>query len=122
MIVIKESKYANVYYLDDKNLVLVKWMNYCELDTYRDILNNALNVIKEHKCNYVADTRNGFVDNPLDTIWVKDYFMVKAKEYGCKVIYFIVDKDNSLKEELEGQENDSNSLLEFKYIYSIDEI
>ncbi len=122
MIVIKESKYANVYYLDDKNLVLVKWMNYCELDTYRDILNNALNVIKEHKCNYVADTRNGFVDNPLDTIWVKDYFMVKAKEYGCKVIYFIIDKDNSLKEELEGQENDSNSLLEFKYIYSIDEI
>lgn len=122
MIVIKESKYANVYYLDDKNLVLVKWMNYCELDTYRDILNNALNVIKEHKCNYVADTRNGFVDNPLDTIWVKDYFMVKAKKYGCKVIYFIIDKDNSLKEELEGQENDSNSLLEFKYIYSIDEI
>ena len=122
MIVIKESKYANVYYLDDKNLVLVKWMNYCELDTYRDILNNALNVIKEHKCNYVADTRNGFVDNPLDTIWVKDYFMVKAKEYGCKVIYFIIDKDNSLKEELEGQENDSNSLLEFKYIYSIDKI
>jgi len=122
MIVIKESKYANVYYLDDKNLVLVKWMNYCELDTYRDILNNALNVIKEHKCNYVADTRKGFVDNPLDTIWVKKYFMVKAKEYGCKVIYFIIDKDNSLKEELEGQENDSNSLLEFKYIYSIDEI
>ena len=122
MKIIKETKHANVYYIDDKNLVLVKWMNYCELDTYRDILISALNVIKEHKCNYVADTRCGFVDNPLDTLWVKDYFMVKAKEYGCKIIYFIIDKTNSLKEELEGQENNSNDILEFKYIYDIKEI
>ena len=122
MKIIKETKHANVYYIDDKNLVLVKWMNYCELDTYRDILISALNVIKEHKCNYVADTRCGFVDNPLDTLWVKDYFMVKAKEYGCKIIYFIIDNANSLKEELEGQENNSNDILEFKYIYDIKEI
>lgn len=122
MKVIYESKYGNVIYHENKNIVLVIWNSYCELTDYRKILLNALNVIKEHKCNYVADTRNGFVDNTLDTLWVKDYFMVKAKEYGCKIIYFIIDKENSLKEELEGQENDSNNLLEFKYIYDLEEI
>lgn len=122
MKVIYESKYGNVIYHENKNIVLVIWNSYCELTEYRKILLNALNVIKEHKCNYVADTRNGFVDNPLDTLWVKDYFMAKAKEYGCKIIYFIIDKENSLKEELEGQESDSNNLLEFKYIYDLKEI
>ena len=120
---IYESKYADVYYVSNKNVVLVKWKSYCELDEYRKPLLLALDVIKNNKnCNYCADTRNGFLDNPLDTIWVKDYFMVKAKEYGCKIIYFIIDKNNSLKEELEGQENNSSDLLEFKYIFDIEEI
>ena len=47
--------------------------------------------------------------------------MPKATEYGCKIIYFIIDKGNSLKEELEGQAAASKELLEFKYIYDIEE-
>ena len=83
----------------------------------------ALQVINAHRGrNYVADTRDGFEDNPLDTKWVAEYFMPKAKEYGCSIIYFIIDKDNSLKEELEGQEKDASSILEFRYIYGIHEV
>ena len=48
--------------------------------------------------------------------------MPKAKEYGCKIIYCIIDTNNSLKEELEGQENDSSEHLEFSYIYGVDEV
>ena len=48
--------------------------------------------------------------------------MPKAKEYGCRIIYFIIDENNSLKEELEGQQKDSEQLLEFRYIYGIDEV
>ena len=48
--------------------------------------------------------------------------MPKAKEYGCQIIYFIIDSNNSLKEELEGQENDSSALLEFRYIFDIAEV
>ena len=99
MEVIYKSENADVIYYKEKNVVLVIWNSYCELEVYRNILINALNVIKEHKCNYVADTRNGFVDNPRDTIWVRDVFMPKAKEYGCKTIYFIIDDYNSLKKE-----------------------
>ena len=117
------SECSDVFYLEDKNVVLVHWKKYCELEQYRKPLEAALQTIREHSgCNYVADTRDGFEDNPLDTKWVADYFMPKAKEYGCRVIYFIIDRDNSLKEELEGQEKDSASLLEFRYIYRIEEV
>lgn len=122
MDVVYKTKNADVIYYSDKNVVLVIWNGYCELGVYRNILMNALDVIKEHKCDYVADTRNGFVDNPRDTIWVKEVFMVKAKEYGCKTIYFIVDEEESLKDELKGQERDSSMILNFKYIHSLDEI
>ena len=114
---------CDVFYIADKNVVLVHWKKYCELEQYREPLMKALQVINAHSgCNYVADTRDGFEDNPLDTKWVAEYFMPKAKEYGCSIIYFIIDKDNSLKEELEGQEKDASSILEFRYIYGIDEV
>ena len=117
------SDVCDVYYLSDKNVVLVHWKKYCELESYRTPLEHALRVIKDHEgCNYVADTRDGLEDNPLDTKWVAEYFMPKAKEYGCKIIYFIIDKANSLKDELEGQEKDSSSLLKFSYIYGLNDI
>jgi len=117
------SEFCDVFYVLEKNVVLVHWKKYCELEQYRLPLEKALVVIRNHSgCDYVADTRDGFEDNPLDTKWVAEYFMPKAKEYGCRIIYFIIDKENSLKEELEGQEKDSASLLEFRYIYGIDEI
>ncbi len=37
-------------------------------------------------------------------------------------MYFIIDKDNSLKEELEGQEADSSDRIKFKYIYDLNEV
>ena len=117
------SESCDVFYVEDKNVVLVHWKKYCELDQYRAPLECALKVIREHEgCNYVADTRDGFEDNPQDTEWVADYFMPKAKEYGCQIIYFIIDKDNSLRDELEGQKKDSSSLLKFRYIYGMEEI
>ena len=117
------SEFSDVFYVKDKNVVLVHWKKYCELEQYRTPLEHALNVIKDHDCcNYVADTRDGFEDNPLDTKWVAEYFMPKAKEYGCRIVYFIIDENNSLREELEGQEKDSAQLLEFRYIYGLDEV
>ncbi len=117
------SEFCDVFYVEDRNVVLVHWKKYCELEQYRAPLECALNVIREHEgCKYVADSRDGFEDNPQDTKWVADHFMPKAKEYGCRIIYFIIDKDNSLRDELEGQEKDSSSLLEFRYIYGMDEI
>ena len=116
------SEFCDVKYEEKHNVVFVEWKKFCCREDYRKPLEYALDIIKNHKgCNYVADTRNGFENIPEDTEWVAQYFMPKAKEYGCKIIYFIIDKGNSLKEELEGQAADSKELLEFKYVYGLEE-
>jgi len=120
---IYQSPHCDVYYENEKNVVLVCWKSYCELEQYRTPLEYALRVIVEHPgCNYAADTRNGFEDNPADTKWVAEYFMPQARKNGCRIIWFIIDRNNSLKEELEGQQRDSASIMELRYIYSLDEI
>ena len=116
------SEYCDVKYEEKYNVVFVTWKKFCCKDDYRKPLEYALKIIKQYKCDYVADTRTGFENIPEDTKWVSDYFMPKAVEYGCKCIYFIIDKNNSLKEELEGQASDSSDIIEFKYIYQLDEI
>ena len=103
-------------------MVLVKWKKFCCNYDYRKPLEYALEIIKKHKCNYVADTRTGFENIPEDTQWVADCFIPTAVEYGCKCIYFIIDETNSLKEELEGQEKNSSSLIQFKYIFKMEDI
>lgn len=117
------SEFCEVAYKPDYNVVFVKWKKFCCNEDYRAPLEYALNIIKEHEnCDYVADTRSGFENIPEDTQWVADYFMPKAVEYGCKCIYFIIDENNSLKEELEGQASDSSEIIAFQYIYSLDEV
>ena len=116
------SEFCDVKYEEKYNVVFVEWKKFCCFEDYRKPLEYALDIIKNHEgCNYVADTRNGFENIPEDTEWVAQYFMPKAKEYGCKIIYFIIDKENSLKEELEGQAADSKELQDFKYIYDLEE-
>lgn len=116
------SEYCDVNYNETYNIVFVKWKKFCCMEDYRKPLKFALNIIKQYKCDYVADTRDGFENIPEDTKWVADYFMPKAAEYGCRCIYFIIDENNTLKEELEGQQMDSQSLMQFKYIYDICEV
>lgn len=117
------TKYCEVSYLAQYNVVFVKWKAYCEAEDYRAPLLYALEIIREHEgCNYVADTRSGFVDAPADTLWVADYFMPKAAEYGCKTIFFIINENNELKDELEGQATDSADIMEFCYIYDLSEL
>ena len=56
---------------------------------------------------------------------IENYYAIRAmlKSFNKdSEIYFIIDKNNSLKEELEGQESDSSDKIEFKYIYSMNEI
>lgn len=111
------SEFCEVSYNKENNVVFVKWKKFCDFDEYRKPLLYALEIIEKYNCDYVADTRDGFEDNPEDTIWVKDYFIPKAVEYGCRTIYFIIDNNNSLADELKGQEEDSKDKIDFKYIY-----
>lgn len=117
------SEYCEVSYNEQYNVVFVKWKKFCKGEDYRKPLLYALGIIRNNDgCNYVADTRNGFENDSDDTKWVAEYFMPHAANNGCKYIYFIIDKNNSLKDELEGQKSASDSIINFKYIYALDEI
>ena len=117
------SEYCEVSYNEQYNVVFVKWKKFCKGEDYRKPLLYALEIIRNNDgCNYVADTRNGFENYCDDTKWVAEYFMPHAAKNGCKYIYFIIDKNNSLKDELEGQESASDSIINFKYIYALGEI
>ena len=118
-----KSEFCEVSYEEKHNIVLVKWKKFCCNEDYRKPLEYALDIIKQNEnCDYVADTRNGFENIPEDTRWVAEYFMPTAVSYGCKYIYFIIDENNTLKEELEGQESDSSDKINFRYIYSLEEL
>ncbi len=116
------SEFCDVSYNEEYNVVFVNWNKFCCLDDYRAPLRHALEIIQQNGCDYVADTRNGFENIAEDTAWVADVFMPKAAEYGCSCIYFIIDRGNALKDELEGQAADSAGIMQFRYIYSLDEI
>lgn len=117
------SDYCDVCYHKDYNVVLVKWKKFCSFEEYRLPLSYALKIIQQYdNCQYVADTRDGFENHPDDTKWVADKFIPEIADAGCKCIYFIIDKENNLKDELEGQEKDSSDKIAFRYIYDLKDI
>ena len=72
----------------------------------------ALGLMAVHKgCNFVADTRDGFEDSPEDTQWIFDEFIPLARKTDCKFVFFIIDKDNSLKKELDAQTGELKKLF-----------
>lgn len=48
---------CDVFYVADKNVVLVQWKEYCELEQYREPLMKALQVINTHRMAYFQDRR-----------------------------------------------------------------
>ena len=117
------SEFCDVDYNDELNIVFVTWKKFCRRDDKRKPLLYALDIMnKNYGCQYVADTRNGFEDEPADTQWLFDVFLPEAAKTSCKMIFFIIDKDNSLKEELEGQAVELKKLFDVYYCYGLDEV
>ena len=78
---------------------------------------------KHDNCHYVADTRDGFENEEADTKWVFDVFLKRtANETSCKAIFFIIDNDNSLKEELEGQSSELSKYFNVHYCFGLDDV
>jgi len=117
------SEFCDVHYDEQYNVVFVKWKKFCAFEDYRSPLSCALELMWQHDgCNYVADTTTGFENHPDDTKWVAEVFVPQAVKAGCTFVFFIIDENNSLQEELEGQEADSAGQIAFKYIYCLEDI
>lgn len=117
------SKFCDVNYKEELNIVFVKWKKFCRQNDYRTPLLYALDIMRSHDdCHYVADTRDGFEDDPADTQWLFDVFLPQTALTSCKFIFFIIDKDNSLKEELEGQATELGKFFSVRYCFDMDEV
>jgi hypothetical protein len=75
-----------------------------------------------NNCHYVADTRDGFENEAEDTEWLFKEWLPKVSKTNCKKIFFIIDKDNNLKEELEGQSVELKKIFEVFYCFEFEEI
>ena len=118
-----QSEFCDVAYDEKLNIVFVKWKKFCFGDDYRNPLIFALETMRKHSgCQYVADTREGFENKPADTAWLFDEFLPETALTTCKMIFFIIDKDNNLKEELEGQAAEIRKLFNVHYCFEMDEV
>ena len=118
-----KSEFCEVSYNEELNLAFVTWKKFCSGSDYRDPLCFALEIMKEHSgCNYCADTRNGFENKEADTKWVFDVFLPQAEESSCKKIFFIIDENNTLREELEGQSSEFSKQFDVHYCFGLDEV
>ena len=118
-----KSEFCNVSYNKKLNIVFVEWKKYCHNNDYRDPLRYAIEIMKNHNgCNYCADTRNGFENEKDDTQWVFDVFLPQVAETSCKKIFFIIDNNNTLKDELEGQSSKLSEKFEVHYCFGLNDI
>ena len=117
------SEFCDVDYNKEMNIVLVTWKKFCHQDDYRNPLLHALEIMKENDgCQYVADTRCGFENEKADTQWLFDVFLSQAAKTSCKMIFFIISKDNKLKEELEGQSVELKKLFDVYYCFNLNDV
>jgi hypothetical protein len=112
-----------VNYNEALNIVFVKWKRFCRQSDYRNPLLHALEIMQSHEnCQYVADTRDGFENEAEDTQWVFEVFLPQAARTTCKAIFFIIDSDNTLKAELEGQSAELGRQFDVHYCFGLDEV
>lgn len=117
------SEFCDVTYNEELNIVFVQWKKFCRQTDYRTPLLRALDGMREHSgCHYAADTREGFENEPADTQWLFDVFLPQTALTGCKAFFFIIDPDNTLKEELEGQAAELRKLFAVHYCFGLDEV
>lgn len=117
------SEFSDVTYLEDLNVVFVKWKKFCRQDDYRNPLLYAFDIMRNHNdCHYVADTRDGFENEQSDTQWLFDVFFPETACTTCKAFFFIIDDDDKLKEELEGQSVELRKMFGVHYCFELDEV
>ena len=117
------SEFSDVTYLEDLNVVFLKWKKFCRQDDYRKPLLYALDIMKNHlDCHFVADTRDGFENEQDDTQWLHDVFLPQSASTTCKAIFFIIDNDHTLKKELEMHSVALRKFFDVYYCFSLDEV
>ncbi len=109
-------------YLEEKKIILCKWLQKCSTEEYRNLLRYGLELLKiQNVDTWTMETINGFgiEDNGP---WFTDEFISQAEESGCKRLVFIVDDNSSLKEEVNKQTKSLGEYFQVLQIRSLDNL
>ena len=118
-----KSAFCDVSYNKELNIVFVEWKKFCRGNDYREPLLLAVDIMKNHVgCNYCADTRNGFENEQDDTQWVFDVFLPQTAKTSCKKIFFIIDNNNTLEDELEGQSVELGKQFDVHFCFGLHDV
>lgn len=97
-----ESEYASVEYIEADHVVFLIWKKEAHLEDYRRPAQFALELLRDNAgSNFVVDARNGFEDDKRDVEWGFTYLLPEMAKTTCKVVSFIMEKENDIEEEMD---------------------
>ncbi|MDF2675685.1 MAG: hypothetical protein K0R09_3957 [Clostridiales bacterium] len=97
-----DSKYCNVSYIIEDNIVLISWKKFCCYEDYRNPTTYALELLRKYaNSNLVVDARNGFEDEKEDIEWGFSILLPAMAHTDCKKVIFIMNEVNEIEEEID---------------------
>ncbi len=96
-----DSKFCNVRYIDEDDIVLLRWKGFARSEDYREPTSFALRLLEQNPgSNFVVDARNGFEDDPDDVIWGFSVLLPAMAKTDCKYVAFIMDDATDIEKEM----------------------
>lgn len=96
-----DSKFCNVKYIEEDNIVFLRWKGFARSDDYREPTLFALRLLEQNAgSNFVVDARNGFEDDPEDVIWGFSVLLPAMAKTDCKHVAFIMENVTHIKNEM----------------------
>lgn len=90
-----------INYKDDLNAVLIKWKEISFGHDYRNIFSDAKEMLNnKNYSKLILDLTEGFDNELEDTEWVYKEFINSMKESSVHGVYLLINKGNSLKNEV----------------------
>jgi hypothetical protein len=96
-----DSKFCNVKYIEENNIVLLRWKGFARSDDYREPTSFALRLLEQNPdSNFIVDARNGFEDDPDDVIWGFSFLLPSMSRTDCKYVAFIMEDVIDIENEM----------------------
>jgi hypothetical protein len=108
-----DSKFCNVKYIEEDNIVLLTWKGFARSDDYREPTSFALRLLEQNPdSNFIVDARNGFEDDPDDVIWGFSFLLPAMSRTDCKYVVFIVENATYIESEMNMWEKEFGKYFE----------
>jgi hypothetical protein len=97
-----DSEFCRVKYMEEEQVVLLTWKQYCCSEDYRRPALFALDLLNKFNSQvFIIDARNGFEDAKEDVEWGFLILLPAMAKTACKNVVFIMNTVNEIEEEMD---------------------